>query len=61
MAKKEMYNGIVLNGCKYESVEVPEECASVCENCDLEEFCMSNKLDLCDLFPGYTNFRYLED
>lgn len=61
MAKKKMYNGIVLNGYKYESVDVPEDCASICENCDLEEFCRSKRSDPCDLFPGSTNFKYLEE
>lgn len=56
-----MFNGLVLNGEKYESVDVSEDSASICDTCDLQDFCFDCNFDPCDLFKGLTNFRYKED
>lgn len=58
---KSMFNGLVLNGEKYEAVDVSEDSASICDTCDLQDFCFDCNFDPCDLFKGLTNFRYKED
>lgn len=53
-----IYNGIILNGVKYEAVKVSTYDDSMCEHCALQEFCDAANFDPCELFEGMVHFRY---
>lgn len=52
-----IYNGIILNGVKYEVVEAPDGYESICERCALQELCDEANFDPCELFEGEVQFR----
>lgn len=52
-----IYNGIILNGVKYETVEVLNDDDSACEHCGLSELCDSLNFSPCEMFEGVVRFR----
>ena len=50
-------NGIILNGVKYEAVDVLNDDESICEHCALVELCDAANFDPCGLFDGVVHFR----
>ena len=50
-------NGIILNGVKYEAVEMRNDDDTACERCALSELCDEANFDPCELFDGIVNFR----
>lgn len=56
MASK-IYNGIILNGVKYEAVEVLNDDGSSCERCGLSELCDGLNFSPCEMFDGIVRFR----
>ena len=56
MAEK-IYNGIILNGAKYEAVEANNCDDSICEHCALVELCDEVNIDPCEMFEGVVQFR----
>lgn len=53
MAEKN-YNGIILNGIRYEAVDS----TGYCEDCELAELCDEfDNINPCDLFEGNVEFR----
>lgn len=51
-----IYNGIILNGTKYEAVEVLNDDIA-CEHCGLLELCDSLDFSPCEMFEGMVRFR----
>ena len=52
-----IYNGIILNGVKYEAVEVLNDDDSICEHCGLSELCYGLNFSPCEMFEGVVHFR----
>ena len=52
-----IFNGIILNGAKYEAVEANNCDDSICEHCALVELCDEVNIDPCGLFEGVVQFR----
>lgn len=52
-----IYNGIILNGVKYEAVEVINDDDSICEHCGLSELCDGLNFSPCEMFEGVVRFR----
>jgi hypothetical protein len=52
-----IYNGIIINGAKYEAVEVLNDDDSACEHCGLSELCDSLNFSPCEMFEGVVRFR----
>lgn len=52
-----IFNGIILNGVKYEAVETLKDDVSICEHCALSELCDGLDFDPCAMFDGISHFR----
>ena len=53
----QIYNGIILNGVKYEAVKARNDDDTICEHCALSEECDKAEFDICALFDGAVHFR----
>ena len=52
-----IYNGIIINGVKYEAVEVLNDDDSIFEHCGLSELCDGLNFSPCEMFEGVVHFR----